>query len=288
MATALSALRESLALKMRTRSVSGTATGGSTTAVADTGRDEEDDYWNKAWVTVTDTSGSDIETREVNDFANSTGQMDVLRAFSFTVASGDTYELHQKLSVDELNEAINSAIRRARGKIFTKNSATTTSSASTYDYTLSTAATRVYRVELQADTSTSTYPYYKQRKWRLRDGASTPTLEFDEEIDGGYTIRYYYLTEESELTADSASTSLPLDYIYAAARSECYEILSSEAEDDNEFRRYMTKADDWDKKAERLLRRYAKQVPAGRVFKESQWLGGEGWHEVVYDKGDLA
>jgi len=292
MATARSTIRAALSNKLRTRSVSGTCTANTvTTSVCDTGRDEENDYWNKSWITVADTSASTTETREVNDFttgaSGGTGKFDVLQAFSAAPTTGDTYELHQKFSVDELNDAINSAIQGARGKIFTKNSGTTTSSANTYDYTLSTAATKVYRVELQASTTASTYPYYKMLKWRMRDGASTPTLEFDEELSSGYVIRYYYITEEAELTTDAATTSLPLDYIYDAARSELYEVLASDAKDDNEFRRYMTKADDFEKKAARKRRNYAKQVPAGRVFKEPGWMGGEGWYEVAYGKEDL-
>lgn len=292
MATARSTLRAALGKKMRTRSISGTCTANTvTTSVCDTGRDEESDYWNKSWITVADTSASTTETREVNDFttgaSSGTGKFDVLQAFSAAPTTGDTYELHQKLSVDELNDSINHAIRRARGKIFTKNSATVASTASTYDYTLGTATGEVYRVELQASTATSTYPYTKMLRWRLRDGASTPILEFDQEIPGGYTIRYYHITQESELAADTATTDLPLDYIYDAARAELYSVLMSDCKDDNEYRRYMSSRDEFKKDAASKLRQYAKQFPAGRVFKEPQHMGGEGWYEVAYSKEDL-
>lgn len=295
MSTARSTLREDLALKMRTRGVTGTATGGSTVAVADTGRDEETKFWNKAWVTVKDTSNTateTIETREINEFTSGvsggTGQMDVLRAFSFTVAAGDTYELHKRFSVDELNDAINEAIRRTKGKILTKTSATTTSSANTYAYELASGAEKVFDVRLQADSGTATYPYYKMLKWRIRPGTDPPVLQFNQAIDGGYTIRYYYTADATELTSDTATTDLALDYIYAAARAECYNYLAADAKDDNEFRRYMTKSDDFNREARALLRYYSTQPPAKRVLKETEWLGGEGWYEVTYEKQGLA
>lgn len=288
MSTALSTLREGLGLKMRTRGVTGTATGGSTTAMADTGRDEEDDYYNKWWLTVKDKSGTETETREVDDFTNSTGQMDVLQAFSFTVATGDTYEVHQKISVPELNDSINEAIVRAAGKIVTKSSGTTTSSTSVYVYTVGATATKIFDVRLQANSSIATAPYYKMLKWRLRPGAGTPTIQFNQPIDSDLTIRYYFTTDPAELTTDTATTELNTAYIYAAARSELYNVLAADAKDDNEFRRYMTKADDFDNKAERLLRRYSTQAPAKRVLKETGLLGGEAWHEVTYGKAGLS
>lgn len=292
MSTSRSTLRGKLADKMRTRGISGTCTSNTvTTSVCDTGRDEENDYWNKSWITVNDTSASVIETREINDFttgaSGGTGKFDVLQAFSAAPTTGDTYELHQKFSVDELNDAINQAIVRAAGKITTKNSATTTSSTSVYAYTLSTAATKVFDVRLQADSSIATAPYYKMLKWRLQPGASTPTLQFNQPIDSGLTIRYFYTTDPTELASDTATTDLSTAYIYDAARVELYDVLASDAQDDNEFRRYMTKADDFDRRAERLLRRYSTQAPAKRALKETGLLGGEGWYEVTYGKGSL-
>ena len=294
MSTTRLVLRDKLAKQVRTRGVTGIATGGSTLAIADTGRDEESKYWKGAWVTVTDTSSTAtevIETREVNDFttgvSGGTGQMDILQAFSFTVATGDTYELHQKFSVDELNDSINQAIVRAAGKIVTKNSATVTSSTSVYAYTLGSTATKVFDVRLQADSSIATAPFYKMLKWRLRPGASTPTLQFNQPIDSGLTIRYYYTTDPTELASDTATTELNTAYIYDAARAELYSILMSDAKDDKEYRRYMTARDDFRRGAERRLRQLSTQAPAKRVLKETELLGGEAWYEVTFGKSGL-
>ena len=293
MSIARSALRGKLAKQVRTRSVSGTCTANTvTTSVCDTGRDEENDYWNKSWISVYDTATSVTETREINDFttgaSGGTGKFDVLQAFSVAQTTGDTYELHQKFSVDELNDSINQAIARAAGKIMTKNSATTTSSASEYAYTLDSSATKVFDVRLQADTTTATAPYYKMLKWRLQPGASTPTLQFNQKIDSGLTIRYFYVTDPSELASDTATTELNTDYIYDAARAELYSILMSDAKDDKEYRRYMTARDDFRRDANQRLRQLSTQAPAKRVLKEPELLGGESWYSVTYGKAGLS
>ena len=291
MSTTLSTLRQKLGLVMRTYRATGACTSGTTLTVVDSSRDEEDDYWNKGWVTVKDVSNTVTETketREISDFTTAAGTMTVLQAFSFTVAASDTYEIHKKFSVDELNEAINEAIRRTRDKIFSKTYATDTTVASTYSYAMASTTGEVYAVELQADSSISTYPYYHLLKWRPLWSGSTQTIQLDTAVDTGYTLRFHYLSPKDELTSDTSTTDIATDYLYAAARAYLYATLMDDCKTDEEYRRYMSSRDEWSREAARLLRGYTMQPPAGRIYKGDAWLGGESWYDVTYEKESLS
>jgi hypothetical protein len=100
---------------------SGTCTGGSTTTVVDTSRDEDDDFWVDSWVYITDTTDDlapEAEERLITNFVSSTGAMTISPAFSATVAASDTYELRDRFPRWQYNDAVNHAIREARNAFY--------------------------------------------------------------------------------------------------------------------------------------------------------------------------
>ncbi|NIQ81579.1 MAG: hypothetical protein GTN93_26500, partial [Anaerolineae bacterium] len=92
---------------------SGTCTGGSTTTVVDTSREEGDDEWQNCYVCITDTT-DDLapinEERRVTGFEKSTGTMTVTPAFSATVEANDTYEIRDRARKSDYEDAVNHAI----------------------------------------------------------------------------------------------------------------------------------------------------------------------------------
>jgi hypothetical protein len=131
MATALSTLRDKLERSFGELDpiTSGTCTGGSTTTVVDTSRDESDDAWQNSYVYITDTTDDlapEDEERRVSAFANSTGTMTVTPAFSAAVEASDTYEIRDKARKTDYNDAVNHAIECASGCWYDYNRDTTT------------------------------------------------------------------------------------------------------------------------------------------------------------------
>jgi hypothetical protein len=96
----------------------GTATGGSTTTIADTvERTEADDYWNggTAWITY-DAGGAGAapegEYSFITDFANTGGVVSLRSTLTAAVASGDGYAVARpRYPFDILRQKINEAIQ---------------------------------------------------------------------------------------------------------------------------------------------------------------------------------
>jgi len=92
---------------------SGLATGGSSTTVADTNRNEQDDYFNQGTLFVIDTIGDGApigEYGEIVDFVQSTGLFTINHYFNAAVGAGDRYGVIPSYSPDSLLEAINIAL----------------------------------------------------------------------------------------------------------------------------------------------------------------------------------
>jgi hypothetical protein len=287
MATARSTLRGYVATAVRDVFVTGTATGGSTTTIVDSARTEGDDEYNNWWayiLTTTDTLAPQGQERKISAYSTSSDTATVPIPYTAAVQANDTYEFHEGYRVAEYNEAINHAIRQAKGKIFTKTISTATTVSNQYRYTMSTATTEwnVSRVEVQWDTTVTTYPYLQSIKWRLEEDAGTYYLQFSEALPGSYTLRIHHITDPSELSTDSATTSVPTDYIVEAAKVYLFEMRASEGTEVDEKRAWITLADRTQPKAERLLARYAKQFPATVAKTIKYRTGQDSWHDDVY------
>lgn len=93
--------------------IRGTATGGSTTTVVDSGAslsgataDSFDHYWVKI-STTTDGLAPQGEIRQISEGGYSAGTFTVPTAFSAAVQSGDTYEIHRGFHPSEMDNALN-------------------------------------------------------------------------------------------------------------------------------------------------------------------------------------
>ena len=99
----------------------GTATGGTNNTLIDvnTFRGGDDNYNGKI-VIVTDASdGTTQTTQYVNDYTSSNNTIQFQQNASFTVASGDTYEIWDSIyNPDTINEFINQSILDATGAVY--------------------------------------------------------------------------------------------------------------------------------------------------------------------------
>lgn len=91
----------------------GTATGGTTSTVVDTALVRwANDYWNGAQVyikTTVDGAAPQLQARMVTDFVASTGTLTVSPAFTVTAGAGDTYQLLPRVTIEEINAALDLA-----------------------------------------------------------------------------------------------------------------------------------------------------------------------------------
>jgi len=113
----------------------GTATGGSTTTIIDTGRNEVDDAFNggTAWIVSADSAAPEDEYATISDWVNSTGTA-TISAVTAAVASGDVYVLTTaRYPLDVLISAINSELIKYWVPRWDKTSLDVVSGQSEYD-----------------------------------------------------------------------------------------------------------------------------------------------------------
>jgi len=100
---------------------SGTATGGSTTTIVDTGRLQSTQYnsddWVGGWARIAYDSGGaaaapETEMRPITTYAPSTGTITVNPAFSAAPASGDTYQLWRNPHPQEVLDALDAILTK--------------------------------------------------------------------------------------------------------------------------------------------------------------------------------
>lgn len=79
----------------------------------------DDDEWNNSWVYFTSGNAAG-EERRAYDYTASNGQIDVAPDYDSAPSSGDSYEIHSRVSAEEKHHAINRAIRQAWPHFFTE------------------------------------------------------------------------------------------------------------------------------------------------------------------------
>ncbi len=161
--------------------IEGTATGGSTTTVADSSAlpGFADDSLNTSWAAIiTDAGGAHAapegQARAVSDFVASTGTLTVSQAFTAAVASGDTYRVWAGPALYALLEAVKSALRAAWPDWYAEVTDTTLTLANnTYEYTIPATIERLTAVYVDVGD------YYKPvHDWRQMNSGATRTLVF--------------------------------------------------------------------------------------------------------------
>jgi len=256
---------------------SGTATGGSTTTVIDTGiLYAPDDYWVGHYVYILEDAGGagaapEGEERPVTDYDQSTATLTVDPAFSAAVGAGDTYEV---LAVrrGDVTAAINGAIRAA-GETWLKHVVDTTTltiADDDYDYDLPAAVVRLLMVSVRGDTDEA-WVEVPGRLWSVGGTPGALVLYFDAltGLGDGDAIRLDYVARPSELTTDAGTLGVGepaerelVDFIVCYALFVLHDQAASAAPEGAGFRPHLTQAQYWREEAERVRAR-ASQVGRG-------------------------
>ena len=194
--------------------VRSTATGGSTTTVADTVQVYEADYFNGAYVLIDQADGEAPEgaVGRITDY--SAGGTITCTNLGAAVAAGDTYEVYRRISPAVIDQAIND-IAKGEPTILTL-----TPNTEGYDYTI-VADGLVRRDQIQAvwwRASSASYDKpVELRHWRADQDGQEITLWIDYVLADDAMLWIEYLAGPGGLTSPGTRTLLPPSYVRAAA-----------------------------------------------------------------------
>lgn len=178
--------------------VSGTATGGSATALADSTRLEQDDYFNGGTLFFRSGTGLINTTAKVTDYTGSSGTFTF--ATQTAVSAGIIYSACNQ-SRDTLVQAINLALTHMG--VYTAVNEALLLVDGTLEYTLPAGVSNVVRVEAPVlfDTVHNNLAYAKQYQWEEYAGK----LRLKYPITGAYgsALRVYYNSYHAEVQNDS-------------------------------------------------------------------------------------
>ncbi len=228
----------------------GTATSGSTSTLADTSRDEADDYFQNTVPisrihvrTTTDALAPIGEDRRASDWALTGGVFTVAANFTVAPAAGDTYAILHLRTWEDIREAINSAIDVVKKdclieKIDEDSVALT---ADVYEYPVPTSLVYVYRLTM-ADGNGKFYgTEIDPTQYRIVRGSPTPKIMFtafpSHAKDSGHwygepfsgsdftasrKIRIEGLGTQDKLTKDTDKCYINPDFVVAQAGALLY------------------------------------------------------------------
>jgi hypothetical protein len=190
----------------------GTATGGSTTTVADTTETHEADYWNGAWVFIDEADGASPEGSQarITDYSGTVITCTTLPA---AVQAGDTYEVYFRVSPSEINQAINE-VTKGQPVILDLTPDTTG-----YDYVLlGDGLTRKSQVRSVwwRDSSDSDSPPIQILDWRIDQDNEALTLWLSFQPDSDDLLWIEYLAGPGGLHDDATRVNIPASYIRMA------------------------------------------------------------------------
>lgn len=268
----------------------GTATGGSTTTLADTGGlYAPDDYWNGHYLYIVEDAGGagaapEGEERPVTDYVQSTATLTVAPAFSAAVASGDTYEVLAVRRADVI-AMINSAIRMAGETwlVSKVDDSTVNLADDDYDYALPTDLVRLLCVWTRAATDEPWVPV-AGRTYRVAKTPGGQELVFDTlaGLDDEDTIRLEYLARPSELATDAGTLGVGepaevelVEFVVAGALFLLHDQAASGAPEAAGFRAHLTQAQYWKEEMERIRGRAGRFHGRGTV-RGGRWARSRG------------
>jgi len=268
----------------------GTATGGGTTTLLDTGGlYAPDDYWNGHYLYIVEDDGGEGaapegEERPVTDYVQSSATLTVAPEFSAGVGAGDTYELLAVRRAD-LIAMINSAIRMAGETwLVSKNDDSTVKLADDdYDHTLPTDLARLLAVWVRGGTDEPWVPV-NGRMWRVAKTPGGQELVFDtlKGLDAADTIRLEYLARPSELATDAGTLGVGepaerelVEFVVAGALFLLHDQVASGAVEAAGFRAHLTQAQYWKEEMERI-RGSASRFHGRGTVRGARWARSRG------------
>lgn len=209
----------------------GTATGGSTTTVADTvERLETDDIWNggTAWI-LYDAGGAGAapqgEMSVISDFANTGGVVTLRSTLTAAVAAGDRYAVARKryplqLIIQKVNEALQKI-----GPIEITDISTITTASQQTEYTLPSNVLELREVYIQTKLNdTNDYEWNKIDGWQIQKAATgSANLLLLPQFAAGYLIKLVYVGYHATLVSatDKLDDSIHIDRVIYNAAAGC-------------------------------------------------------------------
>lgn len=191
----------------------GTATGGSTTTLIDTARDEPDDFFNKGLLLIDHATPVIVK---VTDFVQSTGTFTFATSTAVTAATKYT-AVDERIPLDVIKTAINQALIEDIGQIMGVDESLVAAD-DTERYTLPESVYDVRRVEIGEEDEDWDINYAwteELGELRFTDSNSRPAT--------GDTIRLHYVHTHDELIDldDVLDDQVNLDLIVHAACVYC-------------------------------------------------------------------
>jgi len=268
----------------------GTATGGSTTTVVDTGGlYAPDDFWVGHYAYILEDAGGEGaapegEERPVTDYDQGTATLTVDPEFSAAVGSGDVYELFATRRA-EVVAAINAGVRAAGETWLVATVDTTvTIAADDYDYDLPSDLTRLLAVWTRGGTD-ERFVELPGRLWRVSGTPAGPQellLESLDDLDAGETLRLEYLARPTELSADSSTLGVGepaerelVSFVVAYALYWLHDQAASRSPEAAGFRGHYTQAESQRAKAQEIRAGAARFHGRGTV-RGTRWARGRG------------
>jgi len=214
----------------------GTATGGSTTTLEDSGRQEGDDYFNDGTLFITSTGDGNApqgEARQVTDYVPSTGEFTVSPAFSATVESGDEYEVAPGLvTLAQIKNAINEVIEDIK---IEGQDTSLTFDQDLRQYTLPTGITKQNLAQIWFQQDDDPVKKVQHTSFDILNGQIVLKGIARESLYDGYTILILYETTPSTLSAltDTLDSEVHKKLIIYEAAARCLEGKYVENTDEN-------------------------------------------------------
>lgn len=255
--------------------LSGQATGGSTTTLADSNNlTHQDNYWNETIALVTSGTNNGLQ-RRVQTFTSSTATLTMYSAFTGAVASGATYELYRRFSPGDVDTAINRSLNIAAPDFREKVRAVATATADTLQYAFPTGPDLMDKglVEINyqyyTNANQTTWPYTKLASdmyeviedFNGTDSIKTLQLRFNPETNRLIQFVYDGPLGNVSTGTDKIHLDLPqLEWLYSQSVAELWRIETSRTVDSNR-RAALEETARWEQNADRLRRQLGQEQP---------------------------
>lgn len=223
-----SQLRQSVAYSLDDI-VTGTCLANSTNTVAlCTTLVDANDYYNDWWMHIF--AGINVgESRRVTDFVSATN-ITLAPAFTAALTANSQFELHNKFSIEQYNDAINRSIEVGKDEyLIDKKDETLTLTTDVYEYALANLSMRyIHAIYLEDSTDANTYyvsSLIDNRCWDIIVNGTTPYLKFDDDTFpigaaiASQKLRVLGQATQAVLSNNSDTCVLPPEFIIQQARA---------------------------------------------------------------------
>lgn len=216
----------------------GTSGGSTTTAVVSEFIDSIDSEYRNVGSWAYFLNGTNAgAVRRVQSYAPTTGTLTFNRALSASVASGDTFELHEwfdpRIWHDCINRALRNTPRMRREEI--------TIVTNQRQYTLwqpwITKVDQIFRLVMRYGSTANEYTYREvsRQRWHVDIDDDVLVLNLTEPYTNQSNVALFMdaTGPYSELTSDSSSTTCNLDWIVFGTLKQAYDVYGKIIDDGN-------------------------------------------------------